>query len=64
MTTQDKIQAVINTIERVKIDATYDNMNRLLGALQTLNEVYQELTPRPENVQKIPNTDEKQKKGQ
>ena len=32
----DKIQLVMNTIEQMNITATYDNMNRLLGCLQTL----------------------------
>lgn len=32
----DKIQMVMNTIEQMNITATYDNMNRLLGCLQAL----------------------------
>ena len=39
-----KIQRVINTIETINIQATFDNMNKLLGSLQTLAEVRDELS--------------------
>ena len=35
----NKIQAVINALEGLDIKATYENMNRLLGSMQTLAEV-------------------------
>lgn len=34
-----KIQAVINTLDLIKFDGTYDNANRLLGIHRTLMEV-------------------------
>ena len=34
-----KIQMVINTIEDLDIKSTFDNMNKLLGSLQTLASV-------------------------
>jgi len=40
----EKLQRVINTIETVDIKATFDNMNKLLGSLQTLAEVRDALT--------------------
>ena len=39
MNEQEKIQAVINTLEKLMIPATYDNVNRMLGVYQTLIEV-------------------------
>jgi len=38
-----KIQAVMNTLEGLDIKSTYDNMNRILGSLQTLAEVRDQL---------------------
>ena len=38
-----KLHAVINTLERMKIDSTYDNVNKMLGIYQTLLEVIGEL---------------------
>lgn len=38
-----KLQAVINTLERMNIPSTYDNTNKLLGIYQTLLEVIGEL---------------------
>ena len=32
----DKIQAVINTLEELDIKSTYDNMNKILGCMQML----------------------------
>ena len=34
-----KIQAVLNTLNIIKFDGTYDNCNRLLGIHRTLMEV-------------------------
>ena len=34
-----KIQAVINTLEIMNIQSTYDNVNKMLGIYQTLNDV-------------------------
>ena len=39
MNNTEKIQAVINTLEKLEIPATYDNVNRMLGIYQTLMEV-------------------------
>lgn len=39
MNEKEKIQAVINTLEKLMIPATYDNVNRMLGVYQTLIEV-------------------------
>lgn len=38
-----KIQAVINTLDMIKFDGTYDNCNRLLGIHRTLMEVRDDL---------------------
>ena len=35
----EKIQAVINTLQEIMIPATYDNVNRMLGVYQALIEV-------------------------
>lgn len=37
------IQIVINTLQDLDIKSTFDNMNRLMGALQTLAKVRDEL---------------------
>ena len=39
----DEIQKVINTLEGLDIKSTFDNMNRLLGSLQVLAMVRDEL---------------------
>lgn len=39
MNDADKIQIVINTISELKINATFDNVNRLLGMYQMLTDV-------------------------
>lgn len=39
----NKIQLVLNTLEGLDIKATYDNMSHLLGVLQALMEVRDEL---------------------
>ena len=38
-----KLRAVYNTVEQLKIDATYDNVNKVLGILQTLEAVIRKL---------------------
>lgn len=38
-----KIQAVINTLDLIKFDGTYDNCNRLFGIHRTLMEVRDDL---------------------
>lgn len=40
----NKIQAVINTLEGLDIKSTFENMNKLLGCIQALAEVRDELT--------------------
>lgn len=42
-----KLRAVYNTVEQLKIDATFDNTNKVLGILQTLEAVIRDLE-RPE----------------
>ena len=49
-----KIQAVINTLEGLDIKATYDNMNRLLGSLQTLAAIRDELQAPAEVTMEVP----------
>ena len=44
----EKLRAVHNTVEQLKIDATYDNVNRVLGILQTLEAVIRDLERGPE----------------
>jgi uncharacterized coiled-coil DUF342 family protein len=39
----EKIQIVINTIQDLEIKSTFDNMNRLMGAIQTLAALRDEL---------------------
>ena len=39
----EEIQRVINTLEGLDIKPTYDNMNRLLGCMQVLAAVRDEL---------------------
>ena len=41
---KDRIQAVINTLQQVKIDATWDNMNYMFGVLQELVRIRDALT--------------------
>ena len=40
----EKLQRVINTIQDIDIKSTFDNMNKLLGCLQTLAEVRDSLS--------------------
>lgn len=42
-TLSEKIQAVIKTLEMLTITATYDNLNKMLGCLQTLIEIRDDL---------------------
>jgi len=39
----DKIQAVINTLEGLDIKSTYENMNKILGCMQVLAGIRDEL---------------------
>lgn len=39
MNNADTIQAVINTLEGLDIKSTYDNLDKLLGCMQTLSKV-------------------------
>lgn len=39
----EKIQAVINTLEGLDIKSTYDNMNKILGCMQVLAGIRDEL---------------------
>ena len=43
----EKIQVVMNTIQDLDIKATFDNMNHLMGALQTLAFIRDELKDVP-----------------
>lgn len=49
----EKIQMVMNTLEGIEIKSTVNNMDRLLGSLQMLGSVRDELN----NVQEV-NVDE------
>ena len=46
---KEKIKEVINTLEKLTIPATYDNVNMMLGVYQTLIEVRDS---KPEEVKK------------
>lgn len=43
MDTASMIQAVISTLEGLDIKSTYENMDRLLGCMQTLKKIRDEL---------------------
>ena len=43
----EKIQVVMNTIQALDIKSTFDNMNHLMGALQTLASIRDELKDVP-----------------
>ena len=55
MNDADKIQIVINTLGELKINATFDNVNMLLGMYQTLIDVRDHI--RSMEVAKDGNTD-------
>lgn len=40
---KEKLKAVYSTLQTLNIPPTYDNLNKLLGCLQALSEVYDEL---------------------
>ena len=39
MNNSERIQAVIDTLQMLQMPTTYDNMSRLLGSLQALAEI-------------------------
>ena len=41
---KEKLKAIYSTLQTLSIATTYDNMNKLLGCLQALREVYDELS--------------------
>lgn len=41
---KEKLKAIYSTLQTLSITTTYDNMNKLLGCLQALQEVYDELS--------------------
>ena len=43
MSNAEKIQVVINTLETLKMNTTYENVNRMLGIYQTLTEIRDDL---------------------
>lgn len=45
----DQIQAVINTLQELEIKATYGNLDRLLGCIQVLNKVKEQMQSPAEN---------------
>ena len=45
----NKVQIAINTIQTIKIEAEFDTMNHMMGALQTLAQVRDELKAMAEN---------------
>lgn len=49
--TAKKIQAVINTLQKIMFPATYENMNNMMGVLQALAAVRDEV----ENMTKLNN---------
>jgi len=40
---KQKIKAVIDTLQTLTIKTTYDNMAKLVGCIQTLDDVYKEM---------------------
>lgn len=42
----EEIQKVLNTLECIEMQATFDNCNRMLGSLQKLAEIRDELEKR------------------
>ena len=48
MSTAEKIQMVINTIGQIKVNATKENANRILGMYLTLEEVQKDLMNKEE----------------
>lgn len=49
----NKLLSVINTLQGLDIKSTYDNMNRLLGCIQALDDIAQRLSENPvANVKK------------
>jgi hypothetical protein len=53
----NKIQATINTLQALEIKATYENMNHLMGALQLLADVRDDISKMAEN-EKAENADD------
>ena len=49
--TARKIQAVINTLQKIVLPATYENMNNMMGVLQALAAIRDEV----ENMTKLNN---------
>lgn len=47
MNTVEKVQAVINTLNKVTVSG-YNNMSHLLGCIQTLDQVKKELEAKPD----------------
>ena len=43
-----KIQTVINTLEDIDIKASFNNMNRMMGALQVLADIRDQFKKAPE----------------
>jgi hypothetical protein len=41
---KEKLKAIYSTLQTLSITTTYDNMNKLLGCLQALQQVYDELS--------------------
>ena len=48
MSNADKIQMVINTIEKLSMPSTIDNINRLIGIYQNLLQIRDELAKQEE----------------
>ena len=40
---KNKIKAVIDTLQKLNIQSTYDNMSKLIGCIQVLDDIYKEL---------------------
>lgn len=47
MSNADKIQAIINTLEAITIQASYDNVSRMAGVLKILGDLRDELRAAP-----------------
>lgn len=55
---KDRIQAILNTLQQIKIDATWDNLNYMFGIQQELVRIRDELTEVDVNVPEEDEPDE------
>ena len=49
-----KLASVVNTLLTLKIESTYDNMNKLMGCITTLDDMIRQMDSPPVEEQKDP----------